>query len=650
MPSMPRRPWSRSRPAVEEVLMNMSGWIGSLLAILLVAAIPAAALAEKAPIRREFFIGPNPFEVPGDFATCFGADAAGAGANFVVVWDQCYEVFSRRLDSFGGALAPPVQASSGSSSPTTGTAVGSSASGRFVVAWDDYDASAVGDPQGSGIIAQRYDASGAAAGSLFLVNTSTPGYQNGAKVAADDSGNFVVVWAEYYYDGSLILGQRYASSGTALGGQFQVNTNTICCNGNNGYFEIGAEDISVAADGAGGFMVVWADAYDDILGRVYDSTGGAVGGDFVVNSYTTDYQYTPDVAADNTGGFVVAWLGTDAAGPYGAHARRFDSAGTPLGAQFRVNGDGYYSDDSARYAQGGGARVAAGPAGNFVVVWAHGGDTFDYDDGANGIFAREFDSTGTPVGGSFRVDETIDSPGYPYQFRVRRPDVAANAAGEFIVVWSQYVDPFGGDHAIGRRLGEAVACTTAPKTGCREPTVAKRGVLRFTHGSTPARSSLTWRWVKGDAADFADFGDPFTTDPYAFCVYDSSVSPQPLISAAVPAGGACGNLPCWRELSGQRVNYYDKNAFVGGVRLIQMVPGVDGKARTRVRAKGANLELPATPLALPVTAQIQVANGECWTASYSAFIKRNDGGVFRAHPDAGSPSGAFLDGAASPLD
>jgi hypothetical protein len=216
---------------------------------------------------------------------------------------------------------------------------------------------------------------------------------------------------------------------------------------------------------------------------------------------------------------------------------------------------------------------------------------------------------------------------------VRHPDVAANAAGEFLVNWSQ---PGSASPLVGRRLGEApVPCMAAPKAGCREPTAARKGIFRFKQGPTPARSTLTWRWLKGAAAGPEDFGDPFHTHSYAFCVYDSSATAQPLIGAAVPAGGACGALPCWSVLSGERVNYFDKIQFVGGMRLIQMAPGIVGSARALVQARGEDLVLPTMPLAPPVTVQLQVANGECWTASYDAFIKQNIAGAFRAQPDPG---------------
>ena len=92
-------------------------------------------------------------------------------------------------------------------------------------------------------------------GPEFLVNTETSGHQIFSSVAADPSGNFVVVWQSDLQDGSGfgIFGQRYLSGGAPLGPEFRVNT-----------FTTGAQrKPSVAADTAGNFVVVWQSADQD---------------------------------------------------------------------------------------------------------------------------------------------------------------------------------------------------------------------------------------------------------------------------------------------------------------------------------------------------------------------------------------------------
>src|SRR5204862_333266 len=84
-------------------------------------------------------------------------------------------------------------------------AVASDASGNFVVVWES-----LGQDGGlDGVFRRRFDASGAALGSVFKVNSYTTGYQLRPAVASDPAGNFVVAWQDEGQDGSTgVFAQR----------------------------------------------------------------------------------------------------------------------------------------------------------------------------------------------------------------------------------------------------------------------------------------------------------------------------------------------------------------------------------------------------------------------------------------------------------
>ena len=68
----------------------------------------------------------------------------------------------------------------------------------------------------------------------------------------------------------------------------------------------------MAADAGGNFVVVWQSSTQDglgdgVFGQRYDSAGAPLGPEFRVNTYTTADQREPSVAADPLGNFVVAW-------------------------------------------------------------------------------------------------------------------------------------------------------------------------------------------------------------------------------------------------------------------------------------------------------------------------------------------------------
>jgi hypothetical protein len=249
--------------------------------------------------------------------------------------------------------------------------VASDASGNFVVVWHSQDGSSLG------IFGQRYANSGAPLGSEFRVNTFTTGGQGTPAIAADAAGNFVVIWASYDGASYGVFGQRYASSGAPLGTEFRVNTYTT---GNQAI-----ERRPIAADSSGNFVIVWRSTQGGgisgyvIFGQRYASSGAPLGTEFRVNTYTTNAQYLPAVDADAAGNFVVVWRSFLQDGSNsGVFGQRYDSAGGPAGAEFRVN---TYTTNTQEF-----PAVASDAAGNFVVAW----QSFTQDGSSDGVFAQRY--------------------------------------------------------------------------------------------------------------------------------------------------------------------------------------------------------------------------------------------------------------------
>lgn len=142
------------------------------------------------------------------------------------------------------------------------------------------------------------------------------------------------------------------------------------------------------------------------------------GPDFVVNSTTTNNQISPDIAMDADGDYVVVWagLGQDGDG-YGIFGQRFNSAGVAQGTEFQVNT--YTSGNQVAPA------VAMDPFGNFVVTW----QSYFQDGNGYGVYAQRFDASATPQGTEFQVDNfTIGDE--------VQPDIAMDATGGFVIVWT----------------------------------------------------------------------------------------------------------------------------------------------------------------------------------------------------------------------
>ncbi|MEM7588356.1 MAG: hypothetical protein AAF560_33520 [Acidobacteriota bacterium] len=273
------------------------------------------------------------------------------------------------------------------------------------------------------------------------VNTYTTGAQSLPEIARDAEGNFVVVWLS---DGSFgtddsersIQGQRFAADGSPLGDEFQVNT----------YTTGGQRWPSVAMADSGAFVVAWMSegSYGDdtsdysVQGQRFASDGTAMGGQFQINSYTTDGQGYPTVGADAEGNFVVAWrsfgsFGDDNTGG-SVQAQRFSSSGFPVDSEFQVN----------TYTTGGQFpdAVAFDGDGDFVIVWSSSG-SFGDDDSQTSIQAQRYAAGGNAEGGQFQVNSA--TPGFQ-----TRPHAALRPNGELVVVWEGQDNDYGG--IIARRF------------------------------------------------------------------------------------------------------------------------------------------------------------------------------------------------------
>ena len=295
--------------------------------------------------------------------------------------------------------------------------------GGFVVVWAS--GSSGGDDTGSySIQMRRHDSSGAPIGAQFQVNDFTTGYQSLPDIAEGGAlGDFFVVWRSnddsVDTDGRSIKARRFTSDGQALGGEFLVNNYTT-----------GQQSAPrVAVDGTGQAVAVWSSEgslgndsdRDSIQARLYSENGNAVGDAFQVNTYTTSAQSSPAIDSTVAGDFVVAWTSTGSPGDdsddQSIQARLFFSDGSPNGDQFQVN-----TFTTFRQQQ---VAVAMHDDGQFLVAWS---SSQSIDDNDNSIQARRFDSSGAPIGDQFRVNA------YTTSFQ-RAPAVTTAPGGGFLVVW-----------------------------------------------------------------------------------------------------------------------------------------------------------------------------------------------------------------------
>lgn len=334
--------------------------------------------------------------------------------------------------------------------------------GDYVVVWQ----SPGQDGSGWGIFAQRFNAVGAAQGPEFRVSTTTTGDQSAPTVAMDSAGDFVVAWTSSGQDGSGsgIYAQRFIASGAKQGGEFLVNTTTT----NDQVTP------SVAMDAAGDFVIEW-DSKGDMVNPLwgpyysayaqrYKASGVTQGAEFRVDNLTTDINYNPSVAMDSVGDFVVTWTTQyidNFVTPFAViTAKRYDSGGSIVQDQFLVADGGQAILSNSQ--------VAMDPTGDFVVTYEYYPTSID----GTRVYAEVFNSSGASV-------KFIDTHGESLDFLAQtHPDVAFGGDGNFILAWQSH----GGPGAPGGIDGSGYGIYTQQFDSAGNALTSETKVNTFTTG------------------------------------------------------------------------------------------------------------------------------------------------------------------------
>ncbi len=347
--------------------------------------------------------------------------SASSSGNFVVTWEgqgtgDLNGIFAQRYTSTGAVAGSEFRVNTFTTNNQLNPAVAMDNSGNFVIVWQSSGQDAVGN---YGIYGQRYLSNGTTNGTEFRINTYTTNTQTNPSIAIDSDGDFVISWQSQNQEVSTgnyfgIYAQRYNSNGATNGGEFRVNTYTTNTQSNP----------SVAIDSDGDFVISWSslsqtgDTSYGIYAQKYNSSGGPVNSEIHVNSTTASIQKFPSVAMDDDGDFVISWVSNnqDASTTYGIYAQRYNTSGAVAGGEFLVNTftTSNQSNPSA----------VMDNTGNFVIAW----ESNNQDGSQYGVFAQRYSNLGATQGNEFRVNTfTSDVQ--------KASSVAMDSNGNFIVIW-----------------------------------------------------------------------------------------------------------------------------------------------------------------------------------------------------------------------
>ncbi|HEV7516829.1 MAG TPA: hypothetical protein VGR07_11055, partial [Thermoanaerobaculia bacterium] len=173
----------------------------------------------------------------------------------------------------------------------------------------------------------------------------------------------------------------------------------------------------------------------EVFGRLFNASGTPAGERFRVHANSAGFQGGAR-ALVRSGDVVVAWstsrnpvFPTNGA-PDGVFIRTFDFSGNATSPEIRVSPAGTRS----------GSPAIAGARGKFLVA-------FDGSDGnGRGVFAQPYTAALAPIGSLVQVNTATERD-------QRRPAVAADVAGNYLVVWQSQVPDVRHARVYGQQLG-----------------------------------------------------------------------------------------------------------------------------------------------------------------------------------------------------
>lgn len=253
---------------------------------------------------------------------------------FVVVWQSesqdgdGWGIFAQSFAEDGSLAGPEIQVNATVAGDQRAPVVAHDHQGRFTIAWE----SSGQDGDGWGVYARHFDASGPLAGEVQVAASGT-GDQRRPALTIQPTGHAVVAWEGPDGSGPGIFLRRFEDDLTSPGSEVRANVDTAG-------FQSGA---AVACDASGNVIVAWEGSGRDgsasgIGARRLDRLLGSLGDEIDVNATPAGLQSRPMVASSGAGDFVVAWESwtQDAGGP-GVFAREFNFLEQPQGPEIRVN-------------------------------------------------------------------------------------------------------------------------------------------------------------------------------------------------------------------------------------------------------------------------------------------------------------------------
>jgi len=349
-------------------------------------------------------------------------DAAG---NYIIAWDSenqatqnsQSDIYFQLFDSNNNKVGSETLVNTVTDNEQERPALSINGNGNFVIVW----ASHTGNFDSIFDIKGRLYKNNQPVGDEFLINTTTQNSQTKPAATMNSDGSFVVTWESWFQiDSKDIYLQQFDSDGNKIGIETLVNTTTNSGQGrptikhfNNGSFIVIWESWETLNDGT-------SNPGYDLYGKIFAADGSLLKDEFLINTYTENFQWFADVETFDDMSFIVSWCSWDQDGHWGGvYLQKFGSLGEKIGTEVLVN------STTVNYQWL--PKIRKTTENNFAVVWS----SWQQDGSREGVYLQVFDENLNKLSFETKVNDYSDN----YQWE---PDFISTDNNELLVTWSSW--------------------------------------------------------------------------------------------------------------------------------------------------------------------------------------------------------------------
>ena len=286
--------------------------------------------------------------------------------------------------------------------------IGIDAEGNFFICWDDRRS-------GLNVYCQKYTFNAVPIGYNFVINEDN-GFAYNSCIAMRDNGNFAVC----FYQNQHLKIRLLNSDGVYITDDIVFNDTPLVL----------FSRPSIGVDRLGNYIVTWtnksgSENLDLVYYQRFDSSGNRIGSNIRVNDDPGNKGHlNSGITVRQDRSFIICWEDSRPPANNGVediYLQMYDSTGTPIGANRKVNDDIDTMNTQINPV------ISSDFIGNFIIIWPDSRNDFLESE----LFGQAYDKMGIKIGNNFRLDNSKNG--------INSRELSKRSDGFYVVGWNQDV-------------------------------------------------------------------------------------------------------------------------------------------------------------------------------------------------------------------